>query len=412
MYNYAQDLDTLKYKAEYLLGNLVFAYVEEGKISLKYKEYVYALAAAIDVLNTLTPSNTDIETIISFILENYEIDNVGIGPYNSYNQVHLHPHEGSGVLPHTHTMDQVIGLIAALANKIDYDVIVQTVIDDPDRIPSSQAVYNFVQSFVSSSDANLKEDVEAGVTVGGITIADVLLEGTTFTEFVQKLLTKQAVPPTTTLTIGSTTILEAGTIATNLLSTSFSQNDAGDRTTYALARKKDDGAFSNVDTDWSTYTENLSLEEAVYSYQSTVNYLAGNPAFSNPIAAGSITSNIVTLEGARSYFASTSTNPASIPASSANVRAGTKVGTKLSNGGSYNVTVPINTRLVWFAYDATLGDPTSIKHVETNFEYLDEFTITTLNVEGANSYLSKSYKLVYWVMDGAWPSTATFRITT
>ncbi len=81
---------------------------------------------------------------------------------------------------------------------------------------------------------------------------------------------------------------------------------------------------------------------------------------------------------------------------SANIRKLTGKSTKaLAAGNSFTLTIPVGATRVVFAYPATLRDATQVKDAATQYNVLSSFTKTTVDVEGANSYAAKSYKVYY-----------------
>lgn len=404
MYNYAQDLDTFLYKAEFLLSQLVLDYIEDRKITLQFKEYIYALAAGIDVLQTLELSGQDTEQIISYLLEEYEIDNIGLGPYNSYNQIHLHPH-GGGLLPHKHTMDDVIGLIQALNDKVDVSSITQVVLNDPNVIPSSQAVFNFFQEVANNSgDNKLERDIMSGVTLAGITINDLLKgkdnnpnDAFTFTDVFELLFTKRAVAPSLGVSQGTPTLVERGTTLINEITGIWNQNDAGVRTMAYLFR-----GLTPLTVNQGTFkaTENYIIGVETITYTAKADYAAGPTGFSGAIPAGSITSGGANIIGAYASFLGLN---AAMPNNSAGVRA---LPTKVVQNKVFSIIIPAGTTSVVLAYVSTISDlgDLNVKDFASNVTVGDNYGEPTLvSVLDANGANPVNYKVYRYAPVGGFP---------
>ena len=80
--------------------------------------------------------------------------------------------------------------------------------------------------------------------------------------------------------------------------------------------------------------------------------------------------------------------------SSDSIRGLTASNKALSNGSTFNITLPVGAQSVVFAYPATLRDVTSVKDVNgLNAEIKGAFTKSVVQVEGANAYTAKDYKV-------------------
>lgn len=118
-----------------------------------------------------------------------------------------------------------------------------------------------------------------------------------------------------------------------------------------------------------------------------------NPYSAGQIPAGSKSATSGAITGYRNTFYGTLTAKSTV--TSAIVRGLTgKSGKALVNGNSFTITIPVGALRVVFAYPDTLRDVTSVKDVNgMNAEIASSFTKQTLNVEGANSYTAKGYKV-------------------
>ena len=64
------------------------------------------------------------------------------------------------------------------------------------------------------------------------------------------------------------------------------------------------------------------------------------------------------------------------------------------NGSKFSIPIPVGALRVVFAYPATLEDVASVKDVNgLGAESKSAFTVSNVDVEGANGYTAKSYKV-------------------
>ena len=83
-----------------------------------------------------------------------------------------------------------------------------------------------------------------------------------------------------------------------------------------------------------------------------------------------------------------------------------------SNGSTFSVTIPVGAIRVIIAYPAVLRDLTSIKDVNgMNTDITSAFVKSTIDVEGASSYLAIPYKV--YTQDFAAPNDVkdTYTVT-
>lgn len=130
----------------------------------------------------------------------------------------------------------------------------------------------------------------------------------------------------------------------------------------------------------------------------------GNEYAAGQIKAGSKQGTKSGLTGYRASFYGTATDKlASID--SAFVRGlAVKTNKALQNGFAFDITIPEGAMRIAFAYPATLQDVTSVKDDNgLNAEIKTSFARSTVDVEGADGYTAKSYKV--YVYDRAEATT-------
>ena len=262
----------------------------------------------------------------------------------------------------------------------------------------------------------LDHDVEViGTSVGAIDEGYTFVEGTTFSEFVE-LVSKRTLPPGytgPTLSIGanpSPTLFEIGTIISPILSRSLALNDAGLEVSTELSKNS-----VVISTSWPFTDNSVLLGNSAISYVGAVTYAEGACKLNNRgvidcdgrITAGTIGSNTITFQGTRvAFFAGTT---AATPTDSAGVRGlgntsfnssdnSTVDATGSAPGGSvtpnFIITIPIGAVRVVFAYPATSRPVASVRYQElADSEVKANFTMTTVNVEGAGGFASIPYRV-------------------
>lgn len=219
-------------------------------------------------------------------------------------------------------------------------------------------------------DASLITDVTANMNVGAIKSGETVEEGTTFTEFVQKLLITEIAPETTFSASGSG-VKEVGTSVTP---------------TYTLN-------ITSVGTSTPTSIDFYRGSTKVNSQP----YVVGTNSYSFTDEA--ITSN-VTVKGVLNYTKSDGTTTATVeksatytfvmasyygavttaPTTKEEIIALTKnVKTVKGQTATFN----LSNQRSCYCYPASFGNLTSIKDAN-NFEYLSSYTKTTGAVDGVD----------------------------
>lgn len=120
----------------------------------------------------------------------------------------------------------------------------------------------------------------------------------------------------------------------------------------------------------------------------------GNEYAAGKIQAGSKTKQVGTITGYRNSFYGTLEDKGEL--TSAIIRTLDKSNKALSNGSTFNITIPVGALRVVIAYPATLRNLTSISDVNgLGAEIVTSFTNMKVNVEGANGYQAIEYKVYY-----------------
>lgn len=130
------------------------------------------------------------------------------------------------------------------------------------------------------------------------------------------------------------------------------------------------------------------------------------------IKGGSKTATSSAITGYRNSFYGTTTDKEVETDSSVIRGLAQKSNRAYTNGSTFSVNVPVGALRVIIAYPATLRDLTSVKDVNgLNADITSAFVQSTVNVEGASSYLAIPYKV--YTLDFANPNDAknTYAVT-
>lgn len=130
------------------------------------------------------------------------------------------------------------------------------------------------------------------------------------------------------------------------------------------------------------------------------------------IAAGSKSNASGVITGYRNSFYGTKTTTVGT-VDSAYIRSLTSTSKKeYSNGSTFSISIPVGAIRVIFAYPATLHDVTSVNDVNgLGAQVKSAFTKSTVNVEGANGYTAKEYKVYVTDFAEAVKTANTYNVT-
>lgn len=253
-----------------------------------------------------------------------------------------------------------------------------------------------------------------GVTVGNLTNGMVLSDGMTALDILKQMLIK-IIPATytkPTITIKSSIAsVETGTSISPTLTVTFVQNDAGSVTEVSIKEG------NTLLSDTFTFTIPSFVIDKDKTYTGTVSYgdghikndNVGNPSPEGQIKAGTISAN-TTIKAYRPYFGYSLDN-GDTPTSDS-IRKQAIQGLNLSNGGTIKVITEPTSRLVCFAYPATLRDCTKIRYEDLNDDgNKSAFTSILLNVADASGNNEISYRVYYYISPIPFGLQATFTLT-
>ena len=219
-------------------------------------------------------------------------------------------------------------------------------------------------------DSTLESSVTSNMAVGAITSGTTLEQGTTFTEFVQKLLITE-IAPTTTFTASGSGIKEVGTSVTPTLTLVI--NNVGTGTPVSIKFYSGSTLLDTKEYIPGTNTYTYAMENAITTNTTVKGVLEYKK--SNDTNATIEKSAAYTFVMASYYGAVTSA-----PTDKAGIIALTK---NVKNSKALTATFTLSNQRSCYAYPASFGNLTSIKDAN-NFEYLSSYTKTNVTVDDVN----------------------------
>ena len=243
-----------------------------------------------------------------------------------------------------------------------------------DLIPIDEKKLDFDENgkltVIGGGDSEITQNITANIEVGGIANGATIAQGTTLTEFAQKLLVKETAP-TTTFSASGSGVKEVGTSVTPTLALTIT------------------GTGTGTPVSISFYNGSTLLE--------TQSYVSGTNTYTHTMASAITTTS--TVKGVLNYKKSDNTNATvektatytfvmasysgavtTAPTDKAGIVALTK---NVKSGKGFTTTFNLSNQRACYCYPASMGNLTSIKDAN-NFEYISSYTKTTVDVDGTN----------------------------
>ncbi len=248
--------------------------------------------------------------------------------------------------------------------------------------------------------------------IGGIVTGQVIEQGTSFSDFVQKLLHKTffpvLTPPEASLSLNAPLNVEAGFANTFELSMLFDKGAIMGAMHEGLwdpslmqnhrAGPVINYVFQDVDTagESSLQIGSFVVGDETLSFSASVFFEAGEQPVNSkgdpygiPLPAGAIHKSI-TIRGRRRLFYGHS-SPAD---SSLAIRSLQSSLLGPSTGTEFTIHAPIGASNIVIAYPGSLNDLSSVIHVEGAMAQIaEQFSQSTVNVSGLNGYNPITYKV-------------------
>ena len=193
--------------------------------------------------------------------------------------------------------------------------------------------------------------------------------------------------------------------ATGVTATGYSVTDTDDNSSDQAS-----GSFPQITV---SDDENYSISATVTHTEGAVPKTnLGNDYAAGKIAAGSKSGTKGTITGHRKSFYGTTTDKGAATTSAIIRGLAGKSSGALRNGSTFTVPIPVGALRVLIAYPATLRDVTSIKDVNgMNAEIKSGFSLSRLQVEGANNYSAIEYKVYTMDFAAANDTANTYSVT-
>jgi len=290
-----------------------------------------------------------------------------------------------------------------------------------------QSTYTTVSSL--SSIITLTSSVTSDVEVGGIEIAQIVPQNTSFQQFVETLLTKIYYPtitaPSATMSSSIGTNVEAGTegitLTVNLnrgaitgktVASIWDPNTlqdyrSGTATQYIIL------GVNNGTT--SAYTSATAIiQEGTNAFNGNVTYATGpqpvdskGQNYLSPLASNTIAISTPVYGRRKAFYGVDNT-----ASNSAQIRSLAGSLLNPSNGSTFTISIPIGTVNVVFAYPSSLRNVNSVLYQEGfDADVKANFTQTTISVEGANGYSATNYKVYKYTPVASFTQAATYNVT-
>lgn len=268
-------------------------------------------------------------------------------------------------------------------------------------------------------------DRVSDVTVGSIDKYDVIPSGKTVDDLVDMIFTKIYYPtfvvPTSSLSVSPTSGLEVGQLINITATVNYNRgsiNVDGVFQNYRSGTAIQYTIESETGTTNSRVIPNYPLIEGNNIITSNVQYSEGpqpldskGQPYDSPYPAGSFSPTSTIVSRRFAMFGSDLNNNIAYT-TSFQIRSLSGRHTAPVNGTSFTINVPIGAQMVCFSYRATLHNVTSVKYIEgSNAEIKGIFSLTNVDVEGANGYTTVSYKLYTMIPDAPFTTTATYVVT-
>ena len=251
------------------------------------------------------------------------------------------------------------------ANALDdlSDVELSEVSDGQTLVYDAEA-QKWVNAAGGTGDSSLTADVTSNLAVGAIPSGTTLPEGTTFTEFAQKLLITE-IAPTTTFTASGSGVKEIGTSVTPTLTLTITNKGTGTPTAIKFYSGSTLLDAQNYVEGTNTYTHTLS--EAITENTTVKGVLEYTKSDET---AATIEKTAAYTFVLASYYGAVTTAPTTL----ADITALTK---NVKNTKAQTATFNLSNQRSCYCYPSSFGNLTSIKDAN-NFEYLASYTKTVV----------------------------------
>lgn len=215
-----------------------------------------------------------------------------------------------------------------------------------------------------SGGGAVEHDIVTNLTVGNIQSGTTIEEGTTLTEFLEKLLITE-IAPTTTFTASGSGVKEVGTSVTPTLTLNITGKGTGTPTAikfYSGSTLLDTQAYMDGTNSYSYTMENAVTTNT--TVKGVLEYTKSSGTSATIEKSASYTFVLA------SYYGAVTTAPTTL----GEIQALTK---NVKNTKALTATFALNNQRSCYCYPSSFGNLTSIKDAN-NFEYISSYTKTTV----------------------------------
>lgn len=282
----------------------------------------------------------------------------------------------------------------------------------------------------NAENVYFSKDLVTTSAVGNITLtngqATIAATGKNLKQVFDTIFVKEKNPsitqPSVSVTLAGAGAKEVGTKVTPSYTATFNAGkyEFGPATGCSITSWSvtDSNGAEPLNTATGKFAEITVADDTSYKVNATVNYSEGAIPVTNvgneyavgKIVAGSksVTSSAIT--GYRNSFYGTLTEKSEL--TSDIIRSLDKSNKALTNGSTFDITIPVGAMRVVFAYPATLKDVASVKDVNgLNAEMSSAFRKSTLSVEGLNNFQGIDYKVYVTDFAEAVAKANTYKVT-
>lgn len=249
-------------------------------------------------------------------------------------------------------------------------------------------------------ESELEHDIICNVAVGNTSVGITLPQGMTFTEYVKKVHVA-TLPPSVKINTPISTTYEVGEMITTLpIQATITKN------TYTLSKADfyDGNILINsivgipangvVNIDYSCNNNDTNMKIKVVATDSAG--LTGNAS--------------IDIKYVRGIFYGTSTtadmyNTSDLIRGLANKELGK------TSGYKFTIDIPVGTKSVIIAIPATMNLSAVNFRESMNMDVLSTFNVSTIDVEGANSYPAIGYKIYQYIATTSFSQTSHYDVT-
>ena len=271
----------------------------------------------------------------------------------------------------------------------------------------------------STKDVSIGDSITVSVPGTGFKVGDVILPTDDLFGVLKKLLNPVQPPqynqPSLSLSGLAPRDVEIGTNISPTLTPSWTQNDAGDLTTYRLYKNGEQiytggSAVPRTDSAFQLTAPVSYYVAADYQQGAVKNDSEGNPDPTGRIQAGTRTSGNVVYNPYRMAFYG-HLAAESEPTDSNFIRALANSSLNPGNGTQLTVSVPVGANGMCFAYPASIRAPQNIIQQSISTDVLAGMRYTTIAVTGANGYDQIEYRVYYRLVEFSFTAIETFVLT-